>query len=293
MPLIYSRCVNRSPAYWQIYIFFSQPPQPCVNRAVKIHCGLALQAAWLHRSIMPAATSSDTNHGRLLRANKANFGEARGTSKFQLSHVDCTPAHDSSSSATTSDPTDSTFHSWGPNPHRTPRRTRSTVPAMGRSRRSMKEGQSGSSRKERSRKRTGGIGECLHCQGLYSPGTLTVESPGLPSAAELSTLSSAKVAEWFRATSTSDAYKRYVKDGREWVRKWVEETQRSEGAGDESDDAGSTLEPGSRDMAEAFDMISELTPRALHAFVVYKCEVQGNSYKTAEGIRSAFKHYFT
>lgn len=46
-------------------------------------------------------------------------------------------------------------------------------------------------------------------------------------------------------------------------------------------------------LALAFDNISEYTPKALHAFVVYKCEIEGCSYKTAEGIRSAFKNFFT
>ncbi|KAF9207016.1 hypothetical protein BGZ49_001352 [Haplosporangium sp. Z 27] len=46
------------------------------------------------------------------------------------------------------------------------------------------------------------------------------------------------------------------------------------------------------DMAGAFDSISRITPVVLRAFVSNKCNENGYSYKTAEGIRSAFKKYF-
>jgi hypothetical protein len=74
--------------------------------------------------------------------------------------------------------------------------------------------------------------------------------------------------------STSDAYNRSVKEGKAWVAEW----------------AGGVEVSG---LASAFDVVNENTPKALHAFVVYKCEIMENSYKTAEAIRSAFKHYFT
>jgi hypothetical protein len=46
------------------------------------------------------------------------------------------------------------------------------------------------------------------------------------------------------------------------------------------------------ELKEAFNVLSGQTPTALLAFVAFKCEHSGYSYKTAEGIRSAFKQYF-
>jgi hypothetical protein len=105
----------------------------------------------------------------------------------------------------------------------------------------------------------------------------------LPTYESLNQVSSAKVAAWFRAKSTSDAYKRSVKEGKAWVAEWVK--------GMQSPENENSVEVSK--LASAFDVISEATPKALHAFVVYKCEIMENSYKTAEAIRSAFKHYFT
>jgi hypothetical protein len=113
------------------------------------------------------------------------------------------------------------------------------------------------------------------------------DASNIPSYETLNKLSQVKIAAWFRATSTSDSYKRYVKEGKEWAKKWAKEI---DGSG--SDKAIGETWTGS-DIAVAFDIIGEVTPKALHAFVVYKCEVLDNSYKTAEAIRSAFKHYFT
>ncbi|KAF9999980.1 hypothetical protein BGZ80_000629, partial [Entomortierella chlamydospora] len=46
------------------------------------------------------------------------------------------------------------------------------------------------------------------------------------------------------------------------------------------------------DMAGAFDSLTIMTPVVLRAFVSHKCNENGFTYKTAEGIRSAFKRYF-
>ncbi|KAF9170859.1 hypothetical protein BGX21_003143 [Mortierella sp. AD011] len=43
------------------------------------------------------------------------------------------------------------------------------------------------------------------------------------------------------------------------------------------------------DMAGAFDSLTIMTPVVLRAFVSHKCNEEGFTYKTAEGIRSAFK----
>lgn len=110
------------------------------------------------------------------------------------------------------------------------------------------------------------------------------KSADIPSISALLTASKDKVDAWFRASSTSESYKCYVKEGREWVLRYAQQLENS----------GQNNEAGwdTKELAVAFDAIGELTPKALHAFVVYKCEVLENGYKTAEGIRSAFKHYF-
>ncbi|KAF9107847.1 hypothetical protein BGX27_008595, partial [Mortierella sp. AM989] len=46
------------------------------------------------------------------------------------------------------------------------------------------------------------------------------------------------------------------------------------------------------EFASAFDLISSTTPIVLRAFVSFKCNESGFSFKTGEGIRSAFKRYF-
>jgi hypothetical protein len=123
----------------------------------------------------------------------------------------------------------------------------------------------------------------LSSNKIQAPRTRKKKPACLPSYASLTKLSADKVSEWFRAASTSDAYKRSVKEGKAWVAEWA--------AGMES-----TVTDGYGEvagLAAAFDIIGEATPKALHAFVVYKCEIMENSYKTAEAIRSAFKHYFT
>jgi hypothetical protein len=106
----------------------------------------------------------------------------------------------------------------------------------------------------------------------------------LPSYAALNKISEDKVSEWFCAKSTSDAYKRSVKEGKAWIVEWVNGMKAAEGV-----DNSIQVEA----LACAFDIIREETPKALYAFVVYKCEIMETSYKTAEAIRSAFKHYFT
>ena len=103
--------------------------------------------------------------------------------------------------------------------------------------------------------------------------------------AELNRLSTQKIDLWFRAQSTQENYKRYVREAREWVIGWAAGMQDAAGESDQDDADRAAL-------GLAFDSISEYTPKALHAFVVYKCEITGLSYKTAEGIRSAFKNYF-
>jgi hypothetical protein len=105
----------------------------------------------------------------------------------------------------------------------------------------------------------------------------------IPTYTSLTQLSADKVSDWFRAASTSDAYKRSVKEGKAWVAEWAR------GMASEDLDGGVEISG----LASAFDVIGENTPKALHAFVVYKCEIMETSYKTAEAIRSAFKHYFT
>jgi hypothetical protein len=74
-----------------------------------------------------------------------------------------------------------------------------------------------------------------------------------------------------------------VKSGKDWLAGWA--------AKDRADD---TLEEGNSriDLAQAFNTISEQTPVALRLLIAFKCEHQGCTYATAEGLRSAFKDYF-
>jgi hypothetical protein len=128
----------------------------------------------------------------------------------------------------------------------------------------------------------------LHSSTTKSPRkqkTVQVAASSIPSYSSLNQLSQDKIAAWFRATSTSEGYKRYVKEGKEWLKKWAMEIKEGKLSPEES--------WMSSELSSSFDVIGEATPKALHAFVVYKCEVLDTSYKTAEAIRSAFKHYFT
>ena len=77
------------------------------------------------------------------------------------------------------------------------------------------------------------------------------DAPQIPSYKTLNKLSQEKVAAWFRATSTSDSYKRYVKEGKEWVKKWAKET---DGSGND-EAVGETWT--SCDIAAAFDIIGD------------------------------------
>ena len=47
------------------------------------------------------------------------------------------------------------------------------------------------------------------------------------------------------------------------------------------------------EFAGVFDRLSSLTPIGLRAFISWKCEEEGLSYKTGEAIRSSFKRYFS
>src|SRR5580698_1078628 len=85
----------------------------------------------------------------------------------------------------------------------------------------------------------------------------------IPSYTSLTQLSAEKVSDWFRAASTSDAYKRSVKEGKAWVAEWAR--------GMASEDLDGGVEVSG--LASAFDVINKNTPKALHAFVVYKCEI--------------------
>jgi hypothetical protein len=45
-------------------------------------------------------------------------------------------------------------------------------------------------------------------------------------------------------------------------------------------------------LGRALDSITEHTPTALRLIMAYKCEHLGRAFSTAEGLRSAFKHFF-
>ncbi|KAG9319516.1 hypothetical protein KVV02_003246 [Mortierella alpina] len=49
---------------------------------------------------------------------------------------------------------------------------------------------------------------------------------------------------------------------------------------------------GDSDLKNAFEKLNQFIPTALRVFIAIKCQDEGCTYKTAEGIRSAFKQYF-
>ncbi|KII85744.1 hypothetical protein PLICRDRAFT_178074 [Plicaturopsis crispa FD-325 SS-3] len=107
-----------------------------------------------------------------------------------------------------------------------------------------------------------------------------------PSASSLLDHSRVTTDQWYKASSTTQAYANYVKAGKKWLKGWVEE-----GRDQVADDEGTASEERSA-FADALDIIGEHTPTVLRLLTALKCDHQGHSYRTAEGLRSAFKDYF-
>jgi hypothetical protein len=79
---------------------------------------------------------------------------------------------------------------------------------------------------------------------------------------------------YYHAARTTAHYKGNIKRAREFLATQIEEGRLPQ------------------EFQTAFDDVKEFTPAALYAFVSYLCNNKQFSYKTAEGIRSAFKNHF-
>jgi len=101
-----------------------------------------------------------------------------------------------------------------------------------------------------------------------------------PSASTLLNHSQQTTDEWYKSVRTKKGYASYVKSGKKWLAEWVAEDRLDDQESEESNFAG------------AFDNLTSQTPTALRLLTAYKCDHQGRAFATAEGLRSAFKHYF-
>jgi hypothetical protein len=121
--------------------------------------------------------------------------------------------------------------------------------------------------------------------------TPTSQTPE-PSALTLLNHSQQTTDEWYKSARTKAGYANYVKSGKKWLEKWVA------GAGLVDEDEGGMAGHGDGNgpqrssFADAFDSIISQTPTALRLLTAYKCDHQGRGFATAEGLRSAFKHFF-
>ena len=109
-----------------------------------------------------------------------------------------------------------------------------------------------------------------------------------PTTAQLLSQSQQTTDEWYKSVWTKKEYANYVKSGKEWLVEWAKKPElagRTEDNLEVDDDSEMNL-------AKAFDSITEQTPVALQMLISYKCDHQGQGFAMAEGIWSAFKHYF-
>ncbi|KAF8326289.1 hypothetical protein F5887DRAFT_1084601 [Amanita rubescens] len=107
--------------------------------------------------------------------------------------------------------------------------------------------------------------------------------PATPSVTQLLDQTRETTDEWYRFKRTKNGYANYVKNGKQWLGEWATEDRTD----DDSEEGSMRVH-----LAQAFNTISEHTPVALRLLTAYKCEHQGCTFATAEGLRSAFKDYF-
>ncbi|KAF8325745.1 hypothetical protein F5887DRAFT_1085118 [Amanita rubescens] len=131
-----------------------------------------------------------------------------------------------------------------------------------------------------------------------SQGTsIQVEPIPAPSVAQLLDQSRETTDEWYKSKRTKNGYANYVKHGKQWLGDWAIEDRTDSDDSElvtSEDRTGNDPEEGSTrvHLAQAFNTISDHTPVALRLLTAYKCEHQGCTFATAEGLRSAFKDYF-
>jgi hypothetical protein len=112
--------------------------------------------------------------------------------------------------------------------------------------------------------------------------------PEPPTAAQLLSQSHQTMDEWYKSVRTKKGYANYLKSGKEWLVEWAKKPELA-GRTEDNLEVDDDLEIN---LATAFDSIIEQTPVALRMLISYKRDHQGRGFATAEGIRSAFKHYF-
>jgi len=110
-------------------------------------------------------------------------------------------------------------------------------------------------------------------------------TPEPPSPSRLLSQSLQTTDDWYKSVRTKKGYANYVKNGKKLLAEWT---------ADEGDDGveGPDSDLDKAELGRAFDAITEYTPTALRLVMAYKCEHLGRAFATAEGLRSAFKHYF-
>lgn len=114
-----------------------------------------------------------------------------------------------------------------------------------------------------------------------------------PSASELLNHSQQTTDEWYKSVRTKKGYANYVKSGKKWLEDWI-----ADGRLEDTDETGEDGTNGEAQTVErsnfkgAFDKITSETAVALRLLTAYKCDHLGRGFATAEGLRSAFKHYF-
>jgi hypothetical protein len=108
-----------------------------------------------------------------------------------------------------------------------------------------------------------------------------------PSASQLLSQSLQTTGEWFKSVRTKKGYANYVKNGKKLLAEWT-----TDGRMDQDDGGFVGVDSDREGLGRAFDSITEHTPTALRLIMAYKCEHLGRAFSTAEGLRSAFKHFF-
>jgi hypothetical protein len=108
-----------------------------------------------------------------------------------------------------------------------------------------------------------------------------------PSASQLLSQSLQTTDEWFKSVRTKKGYANYVKNGKMLLAEWT-----TDGRMDQDDGGFVGVDSDREGLGRALDSITEHTPTALRLIMAYKCEHLGRAFSTAEGLRSAFKHFF-
>jgi hypothetical protein len=108
-----------------------------------------------------------------------------------------------------------------------------------------------------------------------------------PSAMQLLSQSLQTTDDWFKSVRTKKGYANYVKNGKKLLAEWT-----MDGSTDEDEVGLVGVESDREELGKAFDEITEHTQTALRLVMAYKCKHLGRAFVTAEGLRSAFKHYF-